>query len=190
MLRSLLSSALLFAMTSAAAAETPSLSVSQGSSVLLPPIASATQPSLSRSESAGVASGQLNLSIGSHFKTELEGETISTHEATKLPTPGGVAATSLMLNGLYEISNGSWHLKPFVGGGFGFVDANAHLLGATQNDWQSAYQLHGGVQVGLAEQLMGSIEYRFTNGILPRGLTPTKFNLNSHEISLGFKYQY
>ncbi len=69
------------------------------------------------------------------------------------------------------------------------VDANAHLLGATQNQWQSAYQLHGGVQVGL-NGLVGSIEYRFTSGILPPGLSPTKFNINSHQISLGFKYQY
>ncbi len=100
-----------------------------------------------------------------------------------------IAATSLMLNGLYEISNGSWHLKPFVGGGFGIIDANAWLLGVTQNQWESAYQLHGGVQVGL-NGLVGSLEYRFTGGLLPPGLTPTKFNINSHEISLGFKYVY
>lgn len=155
---------------------------------MLPPIASVTQPSLSRSETAGVASGQLNLSIGSRFQTQLEGETIGTRDATKLPI-SGIAATSLMLNGLYEISNGSWHLKPFVGGGFGRIDANAWLLGVTQNQWESAYQLHGGVQVGL-NGLVGSLEYRFTGGLLPPGLTPTKFNINSHEISLGFKYVY
>jgi opacity protein-like surface antigen len=185
----LLSSATLL-LSGAAQAQLASLSVSEGNSVLLPPVATVTQPSVSQSEAVDVRSGQVNLSLGKHFSTQIEGSAIGSREVLNIPTPGGVAATSLMLNGLYEVSNGSWHLKPYVGGGFGFVDANAHVLGTTDNEWQSAYQLHGGVQVGLAQGLVGNLEYRLTGGILPKGLSPTKFNLNSHGFSLGFKYQY
>jgi len=192
MFRSLLACASVVMITSEAAAQTTSVSVSQGNSVLLPPIASISQPTLSRSEASETKGSAINLNIGNHFSTQLESAAISipgvTHPLTNLPNPGDVSATSVMLNGLYEISNGTWHLKPFVGGGFGYVDANARVLGATTNDWQRAYQLHGGVEVGLAEKLMGSVEYRFTSVL--GGLKPTKFNLNSHGISIGFKYQY
>jgi opacity protein-like surface antigen len=190
MFRLLLCCTSLVLITSSAAAQTASFSVGQGDSVLLPPVASIAQPTLSRSEAAETKSSAINLSIGNHFSTQLEGAAISIpgvgHPLTNLPNPGDVSATSLMLNGLYEFSNGTWHLKPFVGGGFGFVDANARALGVTTNDWQKAYQVHGGVEVGLAQKLMGSVQYSFTQGILK----PTKFNLSSHGVSIGFKYQY
>lgn len=186
----LLSTAALSLLSGAAQAQLASLSVSEGNSVLLPPVATVTQPTLSRSESVDVKSGQVNLSLGNHFSTQLEGSAIAGREALNIPTPGGVAATSVMLNGLYEVSNGSWHLKPYVGGGFGFVDANAHVLGTTDNQWESAYQVHGGVQVGFAQGLAANLEYRLTGGVLPKGLSPTKFNVNSHGFSIGFKYQY
>jgi Outer membrane protein beta-barrel domain len=193
MFRRLLPCAPVVLITSAAAAQTASLSISQGDSVLLPPVASISQPTVTRSEASETKSSAINLSIGNHFSTQLEGSAISVpgvaHPLTNLPIPGDVSATSLMLNGLYEISNGTWHLKPFVGGGFGYVDANARVLGTTNSQWQEAYQLHGGVEVGLAQKLIGSVEYRFTQGILG-GLKPTKFNLNSHGVSIGFKYQY
>src|SRR5438105_1183882 len=186
----LLSSALISLLSGAAQAQIASLSVSEGNSVLLPPVASVTQPSLSRSEAVDVRSGQVNLSLGSHFSTQIEGSAIGGREATNLPTPGGPTATSVMLNGLYEISNGSWHLKPYVGGGFGFIDTNAHVLGTTDSQYETAYQLHGGVQVGLTEKLVGSLEYRLTGGVMPPGLKPTKLNVNSHGFSIGFKYTY
>lgn len=193
MIRRLFSCASMVLITSGAAAQTASVSVSQGDSILLPPVASMTQPTLSHSQSSEIGSSAINLSIGNHFSTQLEGAAISVpgvaHPLTNLPNPGDVSATSLMLNELYEVSNGTWHLKPFVGGGFGYVDANARVLGATNSQWQEAYQLHGGVEVGFAQKLMGSVEYRFTEGILG-GLKPSKFNLNSHGVSLGFKYQY
>src|SRR5438270_5211949 len=180
----LLSSAAIALLPGAAHAQLASLSVSEGNSVLLPPVASVTQPALSRSEGYDVKSGQVSLSLGNHFSTQIEGAAISGREATNLPTPGGVAATSLMLNGLYEISNGSWHLKPFVGGGFGFIDTNAHVLGTTDSQYETAYQLHGGVQVSVTQKLVGSLEYRLTGGVMPPGLKPTKLNVNSHGFSI------
>src|SRR5437588_1263416 len=139
--RLLLSSALISLLSGAAQAQIASLSVSEGNSVLLPPVASVTQPSLSRSEAVDVRSGQVNLSLGNHFSTQIEGSAIGGREATNLPTPGGPTATSVMLNGLYGIRHCSWHLKPYVGGGFGFIDADAHVLGQTGRQQQTDAQL-------------------------------------------------
>jgi opacity protein-like surface antigen len=98
-----------------------------------------------------------------------------------------------MLNGLYEINNGSWHLKPYIGGGLGFIDANPHVLGQTNSQWVTAYQLHGGVQLGFTEKLFGSLEYRWTAGSKPgfyvAGI-PTKLNINQHGFTIGFDYKY
>jgi opacity protein-like surface antigen len=192
----LLSAASVVIFTGGAAAETASLNLSEGDSVLLPPVASIAQPTLSRSESSETKSAAINLDFGNHFSTQLEGAAISVpagHLVTNLPNSGGVASTSLMLNGLYEIDDGTWHLKPYVGGGFGFVDANSRVLGLTASDWQTAYQVHGGVQLGFTEKLIGSIEYRWTSGSKP-GLyvagIPTKVNIGQHGFTIGVDYKY
>jgi len=192
----LLSPACFVIMIGGAAAETSLISYSQGpDTVLLPPVGSVGQPAVSRTGTSDRASGALNLKLGS-FSTELEGSAISTLDAHKfgnLPTSGNTAATSVMLNGLYEINNGSWHLKPYVGGGFGLVDANSQVLGQTQTDWQKAYQLHGGVQIGFSEKLFGAVEYRWTNGSKPGFFVagiPAKLDINSHGFTVGFDYKY
>ncbi len=183
-------------MISGAAAETSLLNYSPGNdAVLLPPVGAIGQPALSHTNSSDLAGGTVDLKLGK-FSTQLEGSAIASpdqHSIGNLPTGGNTAATSVMLNGLYEINNGSWHLKPFVGGGFGFVDANSRVLGQTQTDWQKAYQLHGGVQIGFSEKLFGSVEYRWTNGSKPGFFVagiPTKVNISSHGFTVGFDYKY
>jgi opacity protein-like surface antigen len=196
-MRSLLfSGASLLILTGGALAENSSISISEGDSVLLPPVASISQPSLSRSQTADTKGAAINLNLGNHFSTQLEGAAISVpdgHSVTNLPNSGGVASTSLMLNGLYEISNGSWHLKPYVGGGFGFVDANSRVLGQTSSDWQTAYQVHGGVELGFSQKVFGSIEYRWATGSKP-GLfvagIPAKLDVDQHGFSIGVDYKY
>jgi opacity protein-like surface antigen len=183
-------------MTGSAAAETSAISYSQGGDdVLLPPVGAVAQPALSRTETSITNSAALNLKLG-NFSTQLEGVAISAPDGLQignLPTGGNTAATSVMLNGLYEVTNGSWHLKPFVGGGFGYVDVNSKVLGQTQSDWQKAYQLHSGLQVGLSEKLLGSIEYRWIMGSAPGLLVagiPAKLSIGHHGFSLGFDYKY
>lgn len=183
-------------MISGAAAETSFINQSQGTDiVLLPPLGAVGQPALSRTDRSDTASGVLNLKLG-RFSTQLEGVAISTadqHPIGNLPTSGNTAATSLMLNGLYEVANGSWHLKPYVGGGFGLVDANSQALGQTQSDWQKAYQLHSGVQIGFSQKVVGVVEYRWTMGSKP-GLfvagIPAKLDINQHGFTIGFDYKY
>lgn len=196
-MRGLLLSPLCFViMISGAAAETSVINFSQGAdSVLLPPVGAVSQPALSRTDTSNTAGGAVDFKLG-RFSTVLRGAAISTpdqHQIGNLPTSGNTAATSVMLDGLYEVTNGSWHLKPFVGGGFGFIDANSRVLGQTQSDWQKAYQVHGGVQIGFSEKLFGSVEYRWTNGSKP-GLfvagIPTKLDINQHGFTIGFDYKY
>lgn len=196
-MRSLLLSPVCFViMISGAAAETSIVNYSQGSdTVLLPPVGAISQPALSHTGLSDKTGGSLSLKLG-RFSTELEGSAIPApdqHQIGNLPTGGNTAATSLMLNGLYEINNGSWHLKPFVGGGFGYVDGNSQVLGQTQTDWQKAYQLHGGVQIGFSEKLFGAVEYRWTNGSKPGFFVagiPAKLDISQHGFTVGFDYKY
>lgn len=183
-------------MIGGAAAETSVIHYSQGTdTVLLPPVGAVDQPALSNTGTSNTASGSVSLKLGK-FSTQLEGAAISNSDAHpfgNLPAGSNTAATSLMLNGLYEITNGSWHLKPFVGGGFGFVDANSQVLGQTQTDWQKAYQLHGGVQIGFSEKLFGAVEYRWTNGSKPGFFVagiPAKLDISQHGFTIGFDYKY
>src|SRR5579872_3747936 len=130
-------------LSGGAAAETTALNLTEGDSVLLPPVGSISQPSLSRADASDTKSAAVTFNLGGHFSTQLEGAAISTpsdHQITNLPTSGNTAATSLMLNGLYEISNGSWHLKPFLGGGYGMVDANSRVLGQRSEEHTSELQ--------------------------------------------------
>jgi opacity protein-like surface antigen len=98
-----------------------------------------------------------------------------------------------MLNGLYELTDGVWHMKPYVGAGFGMIDVNQSILGASGSDWTTAYQVRGGVTLGLSQKLLGSLEYRWTMGSKPHfqlaGI-PTKLEVDRHGFTLGFNYKY
>ena len=179
-----------------AMAETQALNISESDPVLLPQVASIAPQTLSRTDLLETTSKPLNLSLGNHFSTELEGSAISVlngRSGTNLPSGGSLSATSLMLRGLYEISNGSWHMKPYVGGGFGYIDANSHVLGQTTAQWQPAYQVHSGIELGFTEKLFGSVEYRWTMGSKPgfyvAGI-PAKLDINQHGFTIGFDYKY
>jgi opacity protein-like surface antigen len=134
--------------------------------------------------------------LGNGFKTEIQGLTArsSTERLTNLPAGGsGFAATSFMLKGMYEFSEGAWHMSPYVGAGFGAVNANAGVLGATRNEWLGSYQVGGGLNLGFTQKLMGSLEYRWTMGSKPRFLLagiPTKLEVNRHGFVLGVNYKY
>ena len=137
----------------------------------------------------------LGFDFGNGVKTAIEGSSAraAPNSFGNLPVSGGISAASVMLNGLYEFSDGAWRLKPFVGVGLGMVDANARILGQTRNDWVTAYQLHGGVTLGFTQKLAGSLEYRWTMGSKPNfslAGVPTKFEVDRHGFVLGFDYKY
>ena len=133
--------------------------------------------------------------FGNGFKSEIEGLTRLESAGTRnnLPAAGGITTTSVMLNGLYEIRDGAWQIKPFIGAGFGWVDVNSRILGANNNDWNSAYQLRGGVSLGFNQKLLGSLGYQWTMGSKPHfslaGI-PTKLEIDRHGFVLGVNYKY
>ena len=149
--------------------------------------------SLESRNSFGTAYGY---DLGNGFKTEIQGLTArsSTEHLTNLPAGNsGIAASSFMLKGMYEFSDGAYHMSPYVGAGDGVVNANAGVLGATSNEWIGSYQVGGGLNLGFTQRLVGSLEYRWTMGQKPHfslaGL-PTKLEVSRHGFVIGFNYKY
>jgi len=172
--------------------------VNADNSVLLPPAVTLAQPDSPQiasleSRAFGTTYGY---DLGNGFKTEIQGLTAraANDYLTNLPVGGsGIAATSVMLKGMYEFSDGGWRMSPYVGAGFGVVDVNARVLGAINSDWVSAYQVQGGINLGFTQKLIGSLEYRWTMGSKPHfslaGL-PTKLEVSRHGFMIGFNYKY
>ena len=185
-------------LTGAALAETSVEAIGPENEPLLPPVLALTQPSIANTGKPGARTSvgtPLRLDLGSGFKTEVEGSTLTAIDQRlgNLPTGGGISGTGLMFNGLYELTDGAWHLRPYVGAGLGMVDANARILLQTSNDWVTAYQLHGGVTLGFTQKLVGSLEYRWTAGSKPAFMLagiPAKVDINQHGFFFGMNYKY
>jgi opacity protein-like surface antigen len=164
-----------------------------------PPAALNVQPSpLNQTESFGFGNSRATTygyDFGHGFKTELEGVTSSaaSDRLGGLAAGGNVTGTRVTLKGMYEFSDGAWRMRPYVGAGIGAVDVNQHVLGAAANRLLSAYQLRGGVQLGFTQKLVGSLEYRWTNGSKPifaLAGVPTKVEVDRHGFTIGFNYKY
>jgi len=139
--------------------------------------------------------GAYGYNFGNGFRTELE--SFASYGAADRhgisPAGGSLSATTLMLNGLYQFTDGGWRMKPYVGAGFGMIDTNQQILGVSGGDWRTAYQVRGGVSLGLTQKLLGSLEYRWTMGSKPHfslGGIPTKLEVDRHGFVLGFNYKY
>jgi len=181
-----------------ASAQTSGSYVDADTPALLPPVASLAQfdvtqtASLQPASSFGTAYGY---NLGNGFKTEIQGlTTLAPNEPfANLPAGGGLAATSVMLKGMYEFSDGAYRMSPYIGAGFGVANANAHILGATSNEWTGTYQFQGGLNLGFTQKLMGSLEYRWTMGSKPHfslaGI-PTKLEVSRHGFVIGVNYKY
>jgi opacity protein-like surface antigen len=73
------------------------------------------------------------------------------------------------------------------------IDVDEQILGVTRGDWDAAYQLRGGVALGFTQKLVGSLEYRWTDGSKPSfslaGI-PTKLEVDRHSFVVGVNYKY
>jgi len=194
----LIGAALSFLAGTASAQTTGSSYVNADNPVLLPPAITLAQPDSPQIASLEARSSATayGYDLGNGFKTEIQGLTAraASEYLSNLPSGGsGIAATSIMLKGMYEFSDGAWRMSPYVGAGFGVVDVNARVLGATNNAWVSAYQVQGGINLGFTQKLIGSLEYRWTMGSKPNfslaGL-PTKLEVSRHGFMIGFNYKY
>ena len=186
--------AVLSFLAGTASAQTSGSYVNADTPVLLPPVASLAQPdvtqtaSLEPRSSFGIAFGY---NLGNGFKTEIQGVTAraSSEHLANLPTAGGIMATSVMLNGMYEFSGGDWHISPYIGAGFGVVDANSRVLGATDNEWVGAYQVQGGISFGFTQRLIAKFEYQWTMGSSGR-LSLDNVEVSRHSFLVGVNYTY
>lgn len=184
-------------LTGTASAQSGGNYVNAENPVLTSPAISLVQPDFPQfasvqTRSYGTAFGY---DLGNGFKTEIQGLTArpAIEHVANMPVAGSdIAATSIRLKGMYELSDGAWHMSPYVGAGFGMVNANAGVLGAT-NDWVSAYQLQGGINLGFTQRLIGSLEYRWTMGSKPHfslaGI-PAKLEVSRHGFVIGMNYKY
>ena len=193
-----LTGAALSLLAGTASAQTSGSYIDADTPAVLPPVASLAQLDVTQTASLqprstfGTAFGY---NLGNGFKTEIQGLTTRTSNENfaNLPAGGGIAATSVMLKGMYEFSGGSYRVSPYIGAGFGLANANAHILGATRNEWMGAYQFQGGLNLGFTQKLMGSLQYQWTMGSKPRfslaGI-PTKLEVNRHGFVVGVNYKY
>jgi opacity protein-like surface antigen len=129
--------------------------------------------------------------LGNGFKTEIQGVTTRApnEHFANLPAGGGIVATSVMLNGMYEFSDGARHMSPYVGAGFGMLDANARAPLANNDAWVGAYQVRGGVSLGFTEKLIASLEYRWTIGSIPL-FSLANIEVSRHSFLMGVHYRY
>ena len=132
--------------------------------------------------------------FGNGFKTEIEGVTRSdASEIQSDPAAGSIITTRVRLNGLYEIRDGAWQIKPYVGAGFGVMAMNARILGMNNSNWVNGYEFHGGITMGFSQKLLGSLGYQWTMGSKPHfslaGI-PTKLEIDRHGFTVGINYKY
>jgi opacity protein-like surface antigen len=164
----------------------------------LPSTLNAAQSSISQSESRFTGKpyrSAYGYDFGNGFKTEIED--LSSNAASErlggLAASGNLTTTRVTLKGMYELSDGVWRVKPYVGAGLGMIDVNEQILGVTRDDWAAAYQLRGGVSLGFTQKLVGSLEYRWTDGSKPSfslaGI-PTKLEVDRHSFVVGVNYKY
>jgi opacity protein-like surface antigen len=160
-------------------------------------LSAAREPVATRIPAPGRSYGaSYGYNFGNGFRTEVESfaSYAASERYAELGAGASLSSTTVMLNGLYEFTDdGVWHMKPFVGAGFGMIDVNQSILGVSGNDWATAYQVRGGVTLGLSQKLLGSLEYRWTMGSKPHfslaGI-PTKLEVDRHGFVLGFNYKY
>jgi len=91
----------------------------------------------------------------------------ATHSGDLLST-ADQATGDFMLNGMCESDDGTSRLSPYVGAGFGTVDANSWLPDNSATDHVTAAQFRGGAALRPTPNLRGSLQYRWTYGSTPR----------------------
>ena len=190
-----LAGAALSCLAGAASAQTGGTYVNAETPMLLPPVVNLAQPNVAQVASLDPQSAfgaAFGYNLGNGFKTEIQGVTAraSSEHLANLPTAGGIMATSVMLNGMYEFRGDDWHISPYVGAGFGVVDANSRVLGATSNDWVAAYQVRGGISFGFTQRLIAKFEYQWTMGPSGGRLSLDNIEVSRHSFLIGMNYTY
>jgi opacity protein-like surface antigen len=134
-----------------------------------------TVPQTPRSHASGYDFGGFRTEVEHHRSFGVSDPVTGSH----------IEDNSVMFNSLYDIPTGP-KLKTFIGAGFGAVNRSQQIPGATNSEWDSAYQVRGGLTYDISKALSGLLEFRQT-GILA-GSTP-KVSFKNRGVMLGLKYK-
>jgi OOP family OmpA-OmpF porin len=136
--------------------------------------------------------GAVGYSYGNGFRTEIDG-LYSHSEIDQIgatPTSGHLDATTLTVNGLYDIDIGS-PLTPYIGAGVGFTDVSENIENAGNSQWVPMYQLRAGASYNLSSDVSAMLEYRWQqsdNAKLVLAGDPTKQQFDNNGLILGLTY--
>ncbi|HXJ01088.1 MAG TPA: hypothetical protein VNH44_07680 [Micropepsaceae bacterium] len=184
-------------LSGSAFAQTPGALVATEASSLIFPFATPQLP-ISQLESFGAVrtyGSAYDYYFGNGFKAQIQSLTFASvsDRLGGLAAGGNFASTRMLLKGMYEFSDGGWHVMPFIGVGLGVANLNGQVLGVNADDWATTYQLSGGVALGFTEKLMGNFEYRWTDGskaTFSLAGIPTNVDMGHHDFVLGINYKY
>jgi len=107
--------------------------------------------------------GGAGYDMGNGMRVELD----ALHQMSSLKSVGGVSAsghlqsTSLMVNGQYDLMQGS-QFTPYVGVGIGAQNIGASINGVHDADWKPAYQAEAGLRTNISDKVSLFGEYRFS----------------------------
>jgi opacity protein-like surface antigen len=183
-------------LTGGAFAQTSAISTGEAGTILSP--FSAPRSPIFQMENLGtlrIYGSAYAYDFGNGFKTQIEGLSFAgaSDRLGGLAASGNVNSTRITLKGMYEFSDGNWHVMPFLGLGFGAAGLSERVLGVNGDNWATAYQLSGGVALGFTEKLMGDLEYRWTDGSQAKfslaGI-PTNVDLGHNDVVFGINYKY
>jgi opacity protein-like surface antigen len=138
------------------------------------------------------------LEIGNQF---LSGKDIKFVRGGTIPLPGSLNATTILLNGYYDIPTGS-KLRPYVGGGLGLgvISGKIRYTIISRNRFDSfeesldgtsfAYQLKAGLQYEISRKgnIFGELKYSSISGYNNKEYTNTDYGpFNSFGVAIGYR---
>lgn len=140
----------------------------------------------------------LNGAVGYQFeevRTELEigtrffsGNSFSDPNGRKVSSTGNITATSVLINGYYDIPTSS-KLRPYIGAGLGlaFTSGDIDIIDIGGNSF--AYNLKGGIQyeVNYKGNIFAELKYASIGGYKLKNTNADIDSVNSFGLSIGYR---
>jgi hypothetical protein len=95
--------------------------------------------------------GSYSYDFANGFKTEIAGAPSATDDAQE------ALSTTRMLRGLYEFSDPSWQLKPYIAADLGTVETREKRLDYIFGNW-AAYRGGAGATIGLSQKPLETLD--------------------------------
>jgi opacity protein-like surface antigen len=136
--------------------------------------------------------GAVGYDMGNGARVELDAlhQQSSLSSISGTPANGHLQSTSLMVNGQYDLMQGT-KFTPYVGVGVGTQNVGASINGAHDSDWKPAYQAEAGLRTNISDKVSVFGEYRFSQSEaadLSLGGTNVHQHFADHGILAGLTY--